>query len=85
MRDYPDLGSASDCHALWEIWFNQPKALLRDHLVGKPVVAPPNVDCFLRLPRNEMKTNCKPSDNNNINLHIPWDSFFKKGTLQFQK
>ena len=48
--------------ATWEIYFNQSEALpisrikflrsfLRRHLAGKPVVALPNIGCFLR-PRN---------------------------------
>ena len=56
MRHYLDLGSASD-------WLNQIfqvvrpirstmeflRSFLRRHLAGKPVVASPNVGCFLRL------------------------------------
>ena len=60
-RHYQDLGSASGLRAAWEISFNQSEALtrygnmeflrsfLRRHLAGKPVVASPNVSCFLRL------------------------------------
>ena len=60
-RHYQDLGSASGLRAGWEISFNQSEALtrygnmeflrsfLRRHLAGKPVVASPNVSCFLRL------------------------------------
>ena len=53
--------SASGLRAAWKISFNQSEALtrygnmeflrsfLRRHLAGKPVVASPNISCFLRL------------------------------------
>ena len=50
-KHYPDLGSDA-----WSVWrwiiihgMEFLRSFLRCHLAGKPVVASPNVNCFLRL------------------------------------
>ena len=42
-KHYPELGS--DASSLWNFWARFSDVIC----VGKPVVAPPNVGCFLRL------------------------------------
>ena len=50
---YPDLGSTSDLSYREGNLLSQsealPRSFLRGHFAGKPVVASPNVGCFLRL------------------------------------
>ena len=48
-KHYSDLGS--DASSVW----NFCARFLRRHLAGKPVVASPNVGCFLRLAEDETK------------------------------
>ena len=50
---YPGLGSTSDLPCREGNFLSQseavPRSFLRHHFAGKPVVASPNVGCFLRL------------------------------------
>ena len=84
-RHYPDLGSASD----WlKTFFNQSvismeflRSLCRRHLAGKPLVASPNVGCFLRLLSN---LSVQKKWKTNITMwKYCWKFFFWMATIPF--